>query len=310
MFKMSFLQGGVSGVDVGALGWLYGLAVFRELATTGFSSSAADVLERINAARGRKLTLGEVVQGVYEHNVRPVRYPREYEFKNELVRSVFSGGWDFPVAVQLEQPCGASRADMVAYYAYGCAHAYEIKTERDSLARLPRQVENYRRAYPQVTVVTTLERVSEVAEVVPPQVGISALADWEEVHTGRRYVGIEPIRYAQRCTDELEVDAMTSSMRTVEPGYALEGLGVEPVVRGCAWTRNREALAEYVPAEIDQVLSGAIYRNRVLLPHQVEILEAAPAALSARIQKFLPNKTQARRIMRALNATELTPPEG
>ena len=297
MFKMSFLQGGVSGVDVGALGWLYGLAVFRELATTGFSSSAADVLERINAARGRKLTLGEVVQGVYE-------------FKNELVRSVFSGGWDFPVAVQLEQPCGASRADMVAYYAYGCAHAYEIKTERDSLARLPRQVENYRRAYPQVTVVTTLERVSEVAEVVPPQVGISALADWEEVHTGRRYVGIEPVRCAQRCTDELEVDAMTSSMRTVEPGYALEGLGVEPVVRGCAWTRNREALAEYVPAEIDQVLSGAIYRNRVLLPHQVEILEAAPAALSARIQKFLPNKTQARRIMRALNATELTPPEG
>lgn len=310
MFKMSFLHGGVSGVDVGALGWLYGLAVFRELATTGFSSSAADVLERINAARGQKLTLGEVVQGVYEHNVRPVRCPLEYEFKNELVRSVFSGGWDFPVAVQLEQPCGASRADMVAYYAYGCAHAYEIKTERDSLARLPGQVENYRRAYPQVTVVTTLERVSEVAEVVPPQVGISALADWEEVHTGRRYVGIEPIRCAQRCTDELEVDAMTSSMRTVEPGYALEGLGVEPVVRGCAWTRNREALAEYVPAEIDQVLSGAIYRNRVLLPHQVEILEAAPAALSARIQKFLPNKTQARRIMRALNATELTPPEG
>lgn len=103
---------------------------------------------------------------------------------------------------------------------------------------------------------------------------------------------------------------MTSSMRTVEPGYALEGLGVEPVVRGCAWTRNREALAEYVPAEIDQVLSGAIYRNRVLLPHQVEVLEAAPAALSARIQKFLPNKIQARRIMRALNATELTPPEG
>lgn len=292
MFKMSFLHGGVSGVDVGALGWLYGLAVFRELATTGFSSSAADVLERINAARGQKLTLGEVVQGVYEHNVRPVRCPCEYEFKNELVRSVFSGGWDFPVVVQLEQPCGASRADMVAYYAYGCAHAYEIKTERDSLARLPGQVENYRRAYPQVTVVTTLERVSEVAEVVPPQVGISALADWEEVHTGRQYVGIEPIRYAQRCTDTLEVDAMTSSMRTVEPGYALE------------------ALAEYVPAEIDQVLSGAIYRNRVLLPHQMEILEAAPAALSARIQKFLPNKTQARRIMRALNATELTPPEG
>ena len=242
MFKMSFLQGGVSGVDVGALGWLYGRAVFRELATTGFSSSAADVLERINAARGRKVTLGEVVQGVYEHNVRPVRCPREYEFKNELVRSVFSGGWDFPVAVQLEQPCGASRADMVAYYAYGCAHAYEIKTERDSLARLPRQVENYRRAYPQVTVVTTLERVAEVAEVVPPQVGISALADWEEVHTGRQYVGIEPVRYAPRCTDTLEVDAMTSSMRTVEPGYALEGLGVEPVVRGRVIVRRLRSM--------------------------------------------------------------------
>ncbi|MFV0912480.1 hypothetical protein [Rothia dentocariosa] len=36
---MGFLQGGVSGVDVVALGWLYGLAVFRRLRRMCWSGS-------------------------------------------------------------------------------------------------------------------------------------------------------------------------------------------------------------------------------------------------------------------------------
>ena len=58
--------------------------------------------------------------------MRPVRYPREYEFKNELVRSVFSGGWDFLLRCSWSSRDGALEADMVAYYAYGLCSCLEL----------------------------------------------------------------------------------------------------------------------------------------------------------------------------------------
>lgn len=133
------------GPGVEGLAWLYGLPVFRDLAIVGYSEDAASVLGQINHTKREKMTLGAVIQSTYEHNIRPDKNPREYEFKNELLRDVLSDGWD-TATVQFEQPCGGVRADMVVYYPQGGAHAYEIKTGRDSLVRLPRQIDTYQRA--------------------------------------------------------------------------------------------------------------------------------------------------------------------
>lgn len=64
---------------VAGLEWLYGLPVFRDLAAAGYAEAAVPVLERINSTRHSKLTLGEIIQGAYEHNLRPGENPREYE---------------------------------------------------------------------------------------------------------------------------------------------------------------------------------------------------------------------------------------
>lgn len=244
------------GSGVEGLAWLYGLPVFRDLATTGFSEAAASVLEQINYTKREKLTLGEIIQSTYEHNIRPDKNPREYEFKNELLRDVLSDGWG-TTTVQFEQPCGGVRADMVAYYPRGGAHAYEIKTGRDSLARLPRQVETYQRAYPKVTVVTAPDHVSEVAKVVPPQVGISVLDgwttdDWEE------HLGVLKIRPAQRYTEKLDADLITAHLRTAEAPRAVAELGREPAKGGYKWTRNREILAEHDAVKVAEVVSAVI----------------------------------------------------
>ena len=288
------------GSGVEGLAWLYGLSVFRDLATTGESEAAASVLQQLNYTKQEKLTLGEIIQSTYEHNIRPDKNPREYEFKNELLRDVLSDGWDTAM-VQFEQPCGDVRADMVAYYPQGGAHAYEIKTGRDSLSRLPHQIETYQRAYPKVTVVTAPDRVSEVAKVVPPQVGISVLdgwttADWED------RLGILEIRPAQRYTKKLDVDVITAHLRTAEAPRAVAELGHEPAKGGYKWTRNREILAEYDAVEVVEVAYAVICRSRALKPHQVEILEKVPVALAARVVKFGVNKVQGQRLMRSLNA--------
>ena len=46
---------------VGGLEWLYGLPVFRDLATGGYAESVVPVLERINSNRHSKLPLGEII---------------------------------------------------------------------------------------------------------------------------------------------------------------------------------------------------------------------------------------------------------
>jgi len=276
------------------------LPVFRDLATTGESGAAVSVLQQLNYTNQEKLTLGEIIQSTYEHNIRPDKSPREYEFKNELLLDVLSGGWD-TATVQFEQPCKAVRADMVVYYPQGGAHAYEIKTGRDSLSRLPRQIETYQRAYPKVTVVTTPERVSEVAKVVPPQIGISVLEGWTTADWEDR-LGILEIRPAQRYTKKLDVDVITAHLRTAEAPRAVAELGHEPAKGGYKWTRNREILAEYDAVEVVEVAYAVICRSRALKPHQVEILEKVPVALAARVVKFGVNKVQGQRLMRSLNA--------
>lgn len=291
------------GPGVEGLAWLYGLPVFRDLATTGFSEVAASVLEQINYTKREKVTLSDVIQSTYEHNIRPDKHPREYEFKNELLRDVLSDGWD-AAAVQFEQPCGDVRADMVVYYPRGGAHAYEIKTGRDSLVRLPRQIETYQRAYPKVTVFTAPERVSEVAKVVPLQVGISVLDgwmtdDWED------HLGVLEIRPAQYYTEKLDADVMTAHLRTAEAPRAVAELGREPAKGGYKWTRNREILTEYDTVKVAEVASAVICRNRALKPHQIDLLGKVPVALAGRVVKFEVNKVQGRRIIRALRSTNL-----
>lgn len=291
------------GPGVEGLAWLYGLPVFRDLAIIGYSEDAASVLGQINHTKREKMALGAVIQSTYEHNIRPDKNPREYEFKNELLRDVLSGGWD-TATVQFEQPCGGVRADMVAYHPQGGAHAYEIKTGRDSLTRLPQQVETYQRAYPKVTVVTTPERVSEVVKVVPPQVGISVLdgwvtPDWEE------HLGIITIRPAQHYTEKLDADVMTAHLRTAEAPRAVAELGHEPAKGAYKWTRNREILAEYDAVKVAEVVSAVICRNRALKPHQLNLLDQVPVALAGRVVKFEVNKVQGRRLIRALRSTNL-----
>ena len=55
----------------------------------------------------------------------------------------------------------------------GSLHGYEIKSERDTLARLPSQAEIYNRVFDFVTIVTARKHERKVADSVPQWWGIS-----------------------------------------------------------------------------------------------------------------------------------------
>lgn len=54
----------------------------------------------------------------------------------------------------------------------GSLHGYEIKSERDTLERLPKQIEYYSKIFEYITVVTTKKYTKKINEIVPEFFGI------------------------------------------------------------------------------------------------------------------------------------------
>jgi len=117
-------------------------------------------------------------------------------------------------AVLSEFRVGECKADLAILN--GTSTAYEVKSERDSLARLERQLEAYSKVFARVNVVAAENHVSAIRAITPDHVGIMVV--------GRRFqLSID--REATDRTHELSVGAIFDSLRTDEARRILVSLG-------------------------------------------------------------------------------------
>lgn len=65
---------------------------------------------------------------------------------------------------------GTSRIDMAVLN--GKLHGYEIKSEQDTLERLPDQIESYNKIFDTMTIVTGEKHVSKIMKIVPDWWGV------------------------------------------------------------------------------------------------------------------------------------------
>src|SRR4051812_4946444 len=72
---------------------------------------------------------------------------------------------------------GAARADVAVVN--GSLAAFEIKSDRDTLARLPAQAEAYQRVFDQVTIIVGGRYIERIVEAVPDSWGIVQAAESE-----------------------------------------------------------------------------------------------------------------------------------
>lgn len=70
---------------------------------------------------------------------------------------------------------GQSRVDVAVVN--GILHGYEIKSESDTLCRLPTQMEDYNKVFERVTIVAAEEYIPKVRELVPSWWGIMAVVN-------------------------------------------------------------------------------------------------------------------------------------
>ncbi|HHZ5402715.1 sce7726 family protein [Bacillus cereus] len=96
---------------------------------------------------------------------------------------------------------GQSRVDVAVVN--GIMHGYEIKSESDTLERLPRQIEYYNKVFDRVTIVVAVDYLEHVKEMVPKWWGIISVRNrhgeikLKKLRQGRANKKIDPFAVSQ-----------------------------------------------------------------------------------------------------------------
>lgn len=196
----------------------------------------------------------------------------EYVYRAALTKNILLGRHSLRTASMLHEfRAGSCKADVVILN--GTATAYEIKSERDSLARLLNQVANYKRVFATVNVIVSDIHVESVREVVPDDVGIIRLSSGYHVSVERE--GID----TPECICPITV---FESLRSAEAEAVLKALGVDvPTVANTQRHRvMRELFADLQPGAVHREMVRTLKRTRSLEPLS-SLVDRLPASLHA-----------------------------
>jgi hypothetical protein len=158
-----------------ALSRLFSSTVFRELAAKGKSAVFARLVgetEFTSRAPGYDL-VRDVFEAAFEM-LKHAGLRDEYIYKAALTHRVLMGKHSLRTACMLSEfRAGDCKADVAILN--GTSTVYEIKSERDSLGRLERQIENYRKVFASVFVIAGQNHVDSVLKATPSDVGVMSL---------------------------------------------------------------------------------------------------------------------------------------
>src|ERR1700722_10142524 len=114
-------------------------------------------------------------------------YRHEYIYKAALAHKILLGKHSLQTASMMNEfRVGECKADIAILN--GTATVYEIKSERDSLSRLERQVTAYAKVFAQVYVIAAEDHIDAVLKSVPKAVGILRLTSRYQISTLREAV--------------------------------------------------------------------------------------------------------------------------
>jgi len=140
---------------------------------------------------------------------------RDIDIRRELLREMHrrhDGELDTLIMPELGLCQGMARVDLAVVN--GSVHGYEIKSEQDTLARLPGQAEIYSRTLEFVTIVVSPSHARKVSNAVPSWWGIWTAVQHEDkvqLQTVRESVPnpkIDPVSLAQLLWREEALEAL------------------------------------------------------------------------------------------------------
>jgi hypothetical protein len=205
----------------------------------------------------------------------------EYVFRAALTHNILLGTHSLNTASMLtEFRAGNCKADLAILN--GTGTVYEIKSDRDSLARLTNQVANYRKVFAKIYVIAGEAHVEEVLLSVPPEVGVMSLVRWDRIQT---------LREAADRPDLVCPVTIFESLRSAEARAILRDLKVPvpDVPNTMQHAAMRECFARLQPDEVHRHMVATLKRTRNLAPlgPLIDQLPSSlqPAALSIQVRR-------------------------
>lgn len=276
---------------------LFSSAVIRDLATRGRSALFARLVDQTGlvAAQSLPATVGDFFDAAFAL-LRHGAGRDEYVYKAALTHKVLLGKHSLRTACMLNEfRVGPCKADLVILN--GTATVYEIKSERDSLTRLQRQLDAYQRVFPSVFVIAGENHTSAVLDMVGADVGVLQLS--------RRH-HISVVKPAIDRPDRVDPLAVFDTLRTDEAKALLAGVGIEPpnVPNTRLYAVLREQFAALDPHQAHIGMVQVLKRNRDLRPLS-DLIDRLPRSLQPAALSVPMRKSDHDRLVRAV-ATPLS----
>jgi hypothetical protein len=175
----------------------------------------------------------------------------------------------------------------------GTATVYEVKSERDSLSRLERQVAAYAKVFASVYVIAAEDHVSAVIASVPKDVGVMRLNSRHQIST---------LQKAADRPERTSPAAIFDSIRTLEARLILQLYGVSvPVVPNTELNGIlRELFIRLGPREAHEGMVRVLKKTRNLLPLS-DLVERLPRSLQTAALSVPLRKLEHERLVTAVN---------
>lgn len=272
---------------------LFSASVFNELSKTGRSPMFARLLDQLQAIAPAAApgTVAEVFENAFA-SLRKSEFRNEYVYRVAVAQRILMGRHSLKTASMLSEfRAGKSKADIVILN--GTATVYEIKSERDTLARLSSQIADYKKVFAKVNVVCSEDHADGVLAQVPECVGVMKLARWNRIST---------LREGKDCAAETDPIFILDSLRASEAIALLKMLDRPvPLVPN---TRLRAALAESFETLDPSLVHGAmvkILKSSRSLSSLADLIADVPVSLKAAALTRHIGKGDVARVVRALN---------
>lgn len=279
--------------QIAAISRLFSSGVIHEMARKGKSPLFARLVHESGLTASSRES--DAVHDFFElafSLLKQEGFRHEYIYKAALTHKVLLGKHSLQTASMLtEFRVGECKADLAILN--GTATVYEIKSERDSLVRLDRQVRAYSDVFARVYVIAADAHVEAVLRTVPDGVGVLCL--------NRRH-NISTVREAVDQAEQTSPSAIFDSIRTQEARMILDAQGIRlPSVPNTELSRAlRHHFVQLEPSVAHDGMVRVLKKTRNLQPLSKLVAQLPPSLHTAALSVPL-RKTDHLRLVSAVN---------
>jgi hypothetical protein len=273
---------------------MFSSTVIREMARKGRSQLFARLAQQ-SLLLPDLSNSSETVSSLFEFAFSILKrrgFRDEYVYKAALTQNVLLGRHNLRSASMVtEFRVGECKADVVILN--GTGTVYEVKSERDSLSRLERQIAAYVKVFAAVNVIAAECHVDAVTDLVPEDVGVLCL-DRRNHITAKREAVERP--------DRTSPSAIFDCLRTDEARRILISQNVcVPQVPNTEISRAlRELFIKLEPNVAHRGMVDVLRKTRNLLPLS-QLIEQLPPSLQAAALSLPLRRVDHSRLVAAVN---------